>query len=96
LAHHLLHRNSKVNYFLEDESNLFNKWILRQHEKEAEVFAAYLLIPEEKLNEILNQEWVKESPNPISALAEEFQVSESFMKKRLKFRGIRRFIGIGE
>jgi len=35
---------------------------MRKHEKEAEVFAAYLLIPEDKLNELLKQEWVKESP----------------------------------
>ena len=96
LAHHLFHRKSRVNYFIEDRNDYLNNWLLREHEKEAEVFAAYLLVPEEKLNELLNQEWVKESPNPISALAEEFQVSESFMRKRLKFRGIRRFIGIGE
>jgi Zn-dependent peptidase ImmA (M78 family) len=55
-------------------------------EKEAEVFAAYLLIPEDKLNEILEQDWVKESLDPIPALAEEFQVSENFMRKRLKFK----------
>jgi len=96
LAHHIFHRKSRVNYFIEDRNDYLNNWLLREHEKEAEVFAAYLLVPEEKLNELLNQEWVKESPNPISALAEEFQVSESFMRKRLKFRGIRRFIGIGE
>ena len=59
--------------------------MLREHEKEAEAFAAYLLIPEDKLNAILQQEWVKESPNPIPALAEEFQVSPNFMKKRLEF-----------
>jgi len=86
LAHHLFHRNSKVNYFLEDENNLFNKWILRQQEKEAEVFAAYLLIPEEKLNKILKQDWVKESPDPIPELAEEFQVSPHFMRKRLELK----------
>jgi Zn-dependent peptidase ImmA (M78 family) len=55
-------------------------------EKEAEVFAAYLLIPEEKLNELLNQDWVKESLDPIRELAEEFQVSPHFMKKRLEFK----------
>ena len=51
--------------------------------KEAEIFAAYLLIPEDKLNEKLKEEWVKESPDPIPELAEEFQVSENFMRKRL-------------
>jgi len=59
---------------------------MRKHEKEAEVFAAYLLIPEDKLNELLEQEWVKESLDPIPMLAEEFQVSENFMKKRLKLK----------
>jgi len=86
LAHHLFHRKSRVNYFVEDRNDYINNWVLREHEKEAEVFAAYLLIPEDKLNAILQQEWVKESPNPIPALAEEFQVSENFMRKRLKFK----------
>ena len=85
LAHHLFHRKSRVNYFIEERNNYLNNWLLREHEKEAEVFAAYLLIPEDKLNAILQQEWVKESPNPISELAEEFQVSPHFMTKRLEF-----------
>jgi len=50
LAHHLFHRKSRVNYFIEDRNDYINNWLLREHEKEAEVFAAYLLIPEEKLN----------------------------------------------
>jgi Zn-dependent peptidase ImmA (M78 family) len=60
-------------------------------EKEAEIFAAYLLIPEEKLNELLNQDWVQESLDPIPELAEEFQVSENFMKKRLQFEKLLNF-----
>jgi Zn-dependent peptidase ImmA (M78 family) len=51
--------------------------------KKLKIFAAYLLIPEDKLNEKLKEEWVKESPDPIPELAEEFQVSENFMRKRL-------------
>jgi len=86
LAHHLFHRKSRVNYFIEDKNDYLNNWLLREHEKEAEVFAAYLLIPEDKLNEILQQDWVKEHPDPIPELAEEFQVSENFIRKRLKFR----------
>jgi len=86
LGHHLFHRKEKVNYFLEDRENRFNEWLMRKHEKEAEVFAAYLLIPEDKLNELLKQEWVKESPDPVAELAEEFQVSENFMRKRLNFQ----------
>ncbi|MEO0242800.1 MAG: ImmA/IrrE family metallo-endopeptidase [candidate division WOR-3 bacterium] len=86
LAHHIFHRKIKVNYFIEDKERRFNNWLMRKQEKEAEIFAAYYLIPEEKLNEILKQEWVKESPNPIPELAEEFQVSENFMRKRLEFK----------
>lgn len=86
LAHHIFHRKSRVNYFIEDRNDYLNNWLLREHEKEAEVFAAYLLIPEDKLDIILQQEWVKESSDPISELAEEFQVSENFIRKRLKFK----------
>ncbi|MEM3448063.1 MAG: ImmA/IrrE family metallo-endopeptidase [Nitrososphaerota archaeon] len=88
LAHHLFHRKAKVNYFVEDKERRFDYWLMRKQEKEAEIFAAYLLIPEEKLNEILKQEWVKESYDPISELAEEFQVSENFMRKRFEFKKI--------
>jgi Zn-dependent peptidase ImmA (M78 family) len=88
LAHHLFHRNARVNYFLDEKDDRFNYWKQRRQEKEAEVFAAYLLIPEDKLNERLKEEWVKESPDPIPALAEEFQVSENFMKKRLEFKSL--------
>jgi Zn-dependent peptidase ImmA (M78 family) len=83
IAHHLFHRNAKVNYFLDERDDMFNYWKQRKQEKEAEVFAAYLLIPEYKLNEELKEEWVKEPPDPIPKLAEEFQVSKNFMKKGL-------------
>jgi Zn-dependent peptidase ImmA (M78 family) len=84
LAHHLFHRNTKVNYFLDERDDRFNYWKQRRQEKEAEIFAAYLLIPEDKLNEKLREEWVQECPDPIPELAEEFQVSENFMRKRMK------------
>jgi Zn-dependent peptidase ImmA (M78 family) len=86
LAHHLFHRNVRVNYFLDERDDKFNYWKQRRQEKEAEVFAAYLLIPEDRLNEKLREEWVQESPDPVPELAEEFQVSENFMRKRLKLR----------
>jgi Zn-dependent peptidase ImmA (M78 family) len=85
LAHHLFHRNSKVNYFLEDKKNHFNKWILSKHEKEAELFAAFLLIPEEKLKAIIKDGRLESSLDPIAELAEEFEVSPHFMRKRLEF-----------
>jgi Zn-dependent peptidase ImmA (M78 family) len=89
LAHHLFHKNCKANYFLDGKADHITKWKIMDMEKEAEVFAAYLLIPEEELNELLNQDWVKESPDPIPELAEEFQVSENFLRKRLKFKNER-------
>jgi Zn-dependent peptidase ImmA (M78 family) len=91
LAHHLFHRNTEVNYFLDEKDDRFNYWRQRKQEKEAEVFAAYLLIPEDKLEEKLKEEWVQESPDPVLELAEEFQVSENFMKKRLKFKEMYEF-----
>jgi len=86
LAHHLFHRNTRVNYFLDERDDRFNYWRQRRQEKEAEVFAAYLLIPEDKLSGKLREEWVQESLDPVPELAEEFQVSENFMRKRLKLR----------
>ncbi|MCD6549946.1 ImmA/IrrE family metallo-endopeptidase [bacterium] len=85
LAHHLFHRNRKVNYFLDQGRCFLKNLDVIQQEREAEVFAAYLLIPEDKLNILLKEEWIKESLDPIPELAEEFQVSEHFMKKRLGF-----------
>jgi len=85
LAHHLFHQKIKANYFLDDKEDFANRMRVRKKEREAEVFAAYLLIPEDKLKEVLSQEWVKEHPNPIPELAEEFQVSENFMRKRMEF-----------
>jgi Zn-dependent peptidase ImmA (M78 family) len=81
-----------VNYFLDERYNKFNYWKQRRQEKEAEIFAAYLLIPEDRLNEKLRAEWVKESPDPIPELAEEFQVSENFMRKRIEFKFVVRYV----
>lgn len=85
LAHHLFHRDRKANYFVDEKHDFLKSLKVKEMEREAEIFAAYLLIPEEKLNKILEEGWVQESLNPIPELAEEFQVSENFMRKRLKF-----------
>jgi Zn-dependent peptidase ImmA (M78 family) len=53
----LYYRNTKVNYFLGERDDRFNYWKQRKQEKEAEVFATYLLIPEDKLNEKLKEEF---------------------------------------
>lgn len=86
LAHHIFHRERKVNYFINQAKDFLKNLKVRKQEKEAEVFAAYFLIPEEKLNATLKEEWVKESPDPIPDLADEFQVSPNFMKRRLEFK----------
>ncbi|MGQ9596390.1 MAG: ImmA/IrrE family metallo-endopeptidase [Thermodesulfobacteriota bacterium] len=86
LAHHLFHRDVRVNYFLDEKENPLKNLRVKRMEKEAEVFAAYFLIPEDKLNAILKDEWVKESSDPIPDLAEESQVSENFMRKRFELK----------
>ena len=40
LAHHLFHRESRTNYFIDD---YFNKLKIRRKERKAEIFTAYLL-----------------------------------------------------
>ena len=86
LAHHLFHRKKKVNYFINQKEDFIKSLNLKKQEREAEIFAGYFLIPKERLNAILKEDWVKDSPNPISELAEEFQVSENFMRKRLELK----------
>jgi hypothetical protein len=54
LAHHLFHRNRKVNHFLE-RKDFLKELKLGQQEKEAEVFALHFLIPEEKLKAVLKE-----------------------------------------
>ncbi len=59
---------------------------LARKEKEVDLFAAYFLIPEERLSPILSQDWFRESPDQVTALAEEFQVPEELARKRLDFK----------
>ena len=68
--------------FLDERGDRFNYWMRRKQEKEAEVFVTYLLIPEEKLNALLKQDWTQESLDLILELAEGFQALESFMGKK--------------
>jgi Zn-dependent peptidase ImmA (M78 family) len=91
LGHHLFHNDNKRGYIRLQEEGLFGsrelgKIEISRKEREADLFATYLLIPEEKLNSILEQEWIKESPDPIPELAEEFQVSQNFMRKKLQLK----------
>ena len=88
LAHHLFHRKREANYFVDEDKDFLESLKVREKEKEAEVFAAYFLIPKDKLDKALQEEWVKDSPNPIAELAEEFQVPEGLVRKRLEFKRI--------
>lgn len=86
LGHHLFHGKRKANYFVDEDKNLLDSVKIRVKENEAERFAAYLLIPEARLRAALKEEWVAESQNPIQTLADEFQVPEELMRKRLEFK----------
>jgi hypothetical protein len=70
LVHHLFLEDIRVNYFRDEKDDFLKSLKVRKMRSEGEVSAAYLLIPEEKLNEILKEDRVKESPNPIPELAE--------------------------
>jgi Zn-dependent peptidase ImmA (M78 family) len=90
LGHHLFHQVGANRDFLNlHEEGLFGSLELgrseiRKKEKEADIFACYLLIPEEKLSPILGGE-TDYSPQE---LAEEFQVPEELIRKRLEFEEI--------
>jgi Zn-dependent peptidase ImmA (M78 family) len=94
LSHHLFHRKGLFrDYVSLHEKGIFGSLELGRieiatKEREADMFAAYFLIPNENLKAILEKERVKKSSNPIPELAEEFQVPEELMKKRLEFEGL--------
>lgn len=96
LGHHLFHRQGlHRNYLHLHIKGVFGSLelgrieILRQ-EREADLFAGYLLIPEAQLNAILQEEWVQESNDLIWQLALEFRVPKELMQKRLEFERLRR------
>jgi Zn-dependent peptidase ImmA (M78 family) len=94
LGHHFLHRIGLYQDYINLHENgllgslEIGRSELARKEKEADLFAAYFLIPEERLNAILAQDWFRESPNQITTLAEEFQVPEELARKRLEFKKI--------
>jgi Zn-dependent peptidase ImmA (M78 family) len=89
LGHHLFHQlGVNRNYFNLHQKGLFGSLELgrseiRRKEREADIFASYLLIPEEKLNPLL-----EEAAYSIPELAEEFQVPEELIIKRLELKKI--------
>jgi Zn-dependent peptidase ImmA (M78 family) len=94
LSHHFFHRTDLFcDYISLHEKGIFGslelgRFEIATKEREADLFAAYFLIPNENLKAILEKEWVKKSSNPIPELAEVFQVPEELMKKRLEFEGL--------
>jgi Zn-dependent peptidase ImmA (M78 family) len=94
LGHHFLHRIGLYQDYINLHENgllgslEIGRSELARKEKEADLFAAYFLIPEERLNLILKEDWFRESPNQVTALAEEFQVPEELARKRLEFKNI--------
>jgi Zn-dependent peptidase ImmA (M78 family) len=91
LGHHLFHRRNGVGYIHLRQRGLWGSKTIGEmeigrKEREADVFASYFLIPKEKLNPILAEDWFAESANPIADLAEQFQVPEELVRKRLEFK----------
>lgn len=71
LCHHLLHAGNHLRS--KDRSYSFDNY----HEKQADVFAAYLLIPESKLEKLIDDNLT------IYDLAEKFDVTPYFAKFRI-------------
>jgi Zn-dependent peptidase ImmA (M78 family) len=84
LGHHILHRDNTLDYLklheygLEGNKELASIYRLAR-EQEAELFAAHLLIDEDKLMQLLNEDWIRDAIDPIALLADEFNVSRELM-----------------
>lgn len=95
LGHHLLHRTATDGQraSFHEELACGNLTMGRRQpsrtEREADLFAAFLLIPEIKLKPMLGQEWIAEAEDPELKLALEFQVPVELMRERLIFQGLR-------
>jgi Zn-dependent peptidase ImmA (M78 family) len=92
LGHHLFHRiGLNRDYISLHEEGICKSLTLGRieiatKEREADIFAAYLLIPEKKLNDLLKEEWTNDTPDLVGELAEEFQVPRELVIKRLEFK----------
>lgn len=87
LGHHQLHREGPIDYMKAHLEGLPASPKSRQEiskaETEADVFAAYLLVPDVKLRPVLAEEWVKSADDLVLQLAIEFQVPVASMRMRL-------------
>lgn len=93
LGHHLLHRDGlrlgrPGRPRLMSCGGLLNRGRATRLEREADIFAAYLLVPDARLNDALAQGWVQEDDDPVLALALEFAVPEELLRERLVYQGI--------
>jgi Zn-dependent peptidase ImmA (M78 family) len=91
LGHYILHRsligngtNDDTKYRSTDTSEYYNTAIDDIHEKQANAFAATILIPERKLRDYLDEH----TGVSLKQLATAFQVSPSAMRWRLKNLGL--------
>ena len=96
LGHHLFHRKGLHRDYVQSHISgtlgsleLGRIEILRK-EREADLFAGYLLIPEAQLKGILKEEWAMESCDLTWELALEFQVPKELVQKRLEYERMRR------
>ncbi len=95
LGHHLFHRSgtngeaARLQEELACGSLALGKAGMSRTEKEADMFAAFLLIPDAKLKPTLGQDWLEEADDPVLKLALEFQVPVELMRERLIFEGLR-------
>jgi Zn-dependent peptidase ImmA (M78 family) len=96
LGHHLFHRTGTeaTGGSLREGLACDNVGIGRlgasKIEMEADLFAAYLLVPETNLKPMLGQDWINAASDPVLKLALEFQVPVELMRERLIFEGLRK------
>jgi Zn-dependent peptidase ImmA (M78 family) len=94
LGHHLLHRQQAADYLrfhlrrpATGSDPAWHK--MHQLETEADLFAAFLLVPEHRLQPVVKLPWFKQSTDPVLELAIEFQVPPEVMRVRLVYEGCR-------
>ncbi len=96
LGHHRLHRDLSLDYLrlhvLRGTANLgADQRKVTRLEAEADLFAAYLLVPGDRLRPVMMQDWFRRSRDPAVTLAIEFQVPIRAMRSRLVYEEVRLF-----
>ncbi len=93
LGHHVLHRNDlHARYSGRPRvlrcGSLVTRSRATKMEHEADLFAAYLLVAEDRLKAVLSEGWAKEEDDPILGLSLEFGVPEELMRERMVYEAI--------